>query len=107
MQIFPRPFVLIALTFAFLGLTACSSTQREAAIADWTPFTAEVVWNREQRGFWGLKVDGIGKVNPLSLPEAVQVNGMRIRGELRLRPDAVSMKNWGTVGEVRNVERLN
>ena len=89
----------LLLTVLFTG---CETTSKGAH--EWQPFEGKVVYVSKFRGFWGIEARGIGKVNPISLPEAFHQDGLRIRGEVMLEPDTTSAKRWGTVGEVRNLE---
>jgi len=94
------PLFLLA-TFAFSG---CETTP--TASQEWQAFSGEVVYVPKARGFWGIQARGIGKINPLSLPEEFHLDGLKISGEVLLQPDIVSAKRWGTVGEVRNLRKV-
>ena len=95
------PLLLLAFLASLVGLAGCQSAPGEPS--DWQPFTGEVVWVTVERGFWGIKADKLGRINPVELPVAFQQDGLRLQGELRLRPDMVSMKMWGTISEIRNL----
>lgn len=94
--------VLFLAVLSGLVFTACQSPPREAG--DWQAFTGKVVYVSKFRGFWGIEADGLGKLNPMQLPEEFQQVGLRVSGEVRLRPDVVSVKAWGTVAEFRELQ---
>ena len=92
--------LLALLTLVLLG--GCETTSDAAA--EWQPFTGRVVYVSKLRGFWGIEARKLGKINPISLPEEFQVEGLIVSGEVLLQPDIMSAKRWGTVGEVRNLK---
>ncbi len=101
----PKPlFILCACVLLALG--GCETSSRSGADAEWRPFTGTVVWVPENRGYWALTVDHVGRINPMELPTTVHEDGTRVSGEMIRRPDYHSAKRWGTVAEVRNVQRI-
>lgn len=98
---------LLAALFTSLLMTSGCSTQGAAA-TEWKPFKGEVVWIPQGRrdGTWGIKASGFGRINPLNpVPEEFQVDGLQIEGEILMRKDAGSIRQWGTSAEIRNLKR--
>jgi|TARA_B110000438_G_C15665212_1_gene585748 hypothetical protein len=100
-------FLLSFLAIACFAFVGCETNDTASTSSEWHSFEGEVVWVKTSRGFWAIQTKKSGKINPLKLPEAFKVNGLKICGEVRLFPKAESARNWGTVGEVRAVERLS
>lgn len=94
---------LISLCLLLAVLSGCESNPSAPSPDNWQPFSGSVVWVPDGYGFWALRVDGIGKVNPMALPSSVHEDGLRVAGELNLRSDLQSAKKWGVVAEVREV----
>jgi hypothetical protein len=97
---------LFFLLLGSLVVTGCETNNTTQTATEWIPFEGEVVWVKTSRGFWALKTRKLGKITPLKLPEAFKVNELKVRGEVLLHPDAESSKNWGIIGEVRKMERV-
>lgn len=100
-------FILCVLSLACFAFAGCNSNDVATKSTDWQSFEGEVVWVKTKRGFWGIQTTELGKINPLKLPEAFKENGLNIRGEVRLFPDSHSARNYGTIGELRGIERVS
>jgi hypothetical protein len=96
--------IVLLFVALLLPMSGCV-TSREAA-TEWKPFKGEMVWLPQGRrdGTWGIKASGFGRINPMNeIPEAVQKDGLKVEGEILLRGDAGSIRQWGTSAEVRNL----
>lgn len=102
----PTRFLLSLMTLACFTFIGCESSKSALTSAEWQAFEGEVVWVKTSRGFWAIEATKVGKINPLSMPEDLKVNGLKIRGEVKFYPEAASARNWGTVGEVRALKRI-
>ncbi len=57
-------------------------------------------------GFWGILGDDRKQYEVSGLPDKLKKEGLRIRFEGRLRPDAVSTRMWGPVLEIVSASPL-
>ncbi|MFP4541891.1 MAG: hypothetical protein ACLFR7_09695 [Opitutales bacterium] len=101
------PFLFLAL--CLLAVSGCETTSSRGTNlpTDWVSFTGTVEWVPKNRGFWGIRSEQFGRLNTLRLPEDMKQNGLRVRGEVLLKPQVHSARDWGTVAEVRNLETLD
>lgn len=110
---------LFLLAFLLLSLTACAPrgemTQERTSTAsapdmpdtDTLTITATVVYKNLEGGFWALDADDGAKYNPINLPETFQEDGLRVRAEVKPRPEIMSIHQYGMLVEIQSMVKLD
>lgn len=102
------------LVLGLLGIGCTTAAEQEETVRDkvqemrdasTTDFTGTMRWIELEGGFWGIITASGGKYLPTqALPEAVQKEGMPVRGTLRLRKGVMTIQMWGSPVEVVTIE---
>lgn len=106
-KLLPTWRFITLLSLSMIGLTAFSGCQTAGkAGTEWHSFRGEVVWvPRDREGTWGIESREFGKIHPRHpIPVEFHRKGLRVTGELLLRGDMGSIRSWGKVAEIRNLE---
>jgi hypothetical protein len=96
---------LVALTLAFLFVAGCSGTHSPTVpvISD----TGTVRYVDLEGGYWAIFGDGGGHYDVVSgQPDAMKVDGLRVRFLARPSSRGVSIHMWGQRIEIESVDRV-
>lgn len=80
----------------------CTGEGRKSLVSG----TGTVKFIELEGGFFGIVGDDGKNYDPLNLSKDFQQNGLRVRFEASLRPDIVTIRQWGTIIEITRIERL-
>lgn len=97
--------LFFACGFALAAISGCQTHSGEAD-TEWRSFDGRMVWvPRGMHGFWGIRTERLGRIHPLTpVGERFQTGDLRVSGELLLREDMGSIRSWGRVAEIRNLQ---
>ncbi len=103
--------IVIGLLF---GATACvvaspASTDggsQAVAEVDVESFSGTVRWLELEGGFWGIETAQGKQLLPMTLPEEVQRDGLKVQGNFRLLKDVMTIQMWGTPVDVTHIEAI-
>lgn len=68
--------------------------------------TGTMRYQEMEGGFWGIVADDGGKYDPLKLDEKFQKEGLRVRFKAMPEPDMMSTHMWGTIVNLRQIEKI-
>jgi inhibitor of cysteine peptidase len=93
-----------SLFFALLFLVGCSgSSTRPLVIAD----TGTIRYQNLEGGFWGILGDGGGRYDVVTgLPDALKVDGIRVKFQAQPSAENVSFHMWGQAIDIESIHRL-
>lgn len=100
-----RLCLLLLCLVSFALLSGCGTKNAVESDTEWRTFNGRMVWvPRGMHGFWGIQTREHGKIHPLKpVAEPFQKKGLSVQGELLLRPDMGSIRSWGKVAEIRDL----
>ena len=101
-----RLCLLILCLIPFALLSGCGTKHPVQPDTEWRTFSGRMVGvPRGMHGFWGIQTREHGRIHPLKpVEEPFQQKRLSVHGELLLRPDMGSIRSWGKVAEIRNLE---
>ncbi|MDH7569123.1 MAG: hypothetical protein QHJ73_06005 [Armatimonadota bacterium] len=100
------------------GLAGCSPPSRrepvqsvpaqseEGSTPNMVRATGTITYIALEGGFYGIVGDDGHRYDPVNLPKEFQQNGLRVRFEVRPRPDMASFHMWGILVEVVSISKL-
>jgi hypothetical protein len=93
----------IAAAFAFgCGcLTGEEPAQKNRLAAEGT-----VVFVPEEGGFFGIVADDGNRYRPANLEDRYKIHGQRVRFSAEIRPESLTLSQWGTPVEIISIERI-
>jgi len=75
----------------------------DSTVKEEIPFRGKVVYNSFEMGFWGIVTDKKEKLEG-TIPKALQIRDLRVKGSYRKREDSVSFRMWGTPVKFLKIE---
>lgn len=69
-------------------------------------FSGTVRWLELEGGFWGIETTQGKQLLPMTLPEHVQKDGLKVQGKFRLLKDVMTIQMWGTPVEVTHIDAV-
>jgi len=67
-------------------------------------FTGRIERLELEGGFWGVITDDGQKLDPGTLPQSMQVDGLRVQGRAQPLTDVMTIRMWGTPVELLEIE---
>lgn len=103
---------LFIMLFAIALLPACQKAPDDPAVEPisdmevevWTEGT--VVFVDLEGGFYGIEASDGAKYDPTYLDEAFQEDGLRVRFQYAAVDDAMSIRQWGRIVEILDIEKV-
>lgn len=92
-------------TLALLSLGLGGCLNEENGLSQEVVATGTVHFVDLEGGFYGLVAEDGARYLPLNLPKNFQAEGMRVRFRGKLRPEVVTIQQWGTPLELLEIER--
>jgi len=96
-----RLSVAICLMSVVAALQSCATES-----VDSVKITGTVVYVSLEGGFYGIKGDDGKNYDPTNLSKEFQINGLRVRCELKELQGMGSVHMWGTIVEVLSIQKL-
>jgi hypothetical protein len=95
--------LVLAAAFAFgCGcLTGEEAGQENRIAAEGT-----VVFVPEEGGFFGIVADDGNRYRPSNLEDQYRIHGQRVRFSAEIRPEILTLSQWGTQVEIVSIERI-
>lgn len=97
-----RHGIAITATIFLVSLLHSCAAQEQKTISG----TGSIKYIGLEGGFYGIVADDGKRYDPVNLPEEFRQDGLRVRIELRPRPDMASLHMWGMIVEVLKIEKL-
>jgi hypothetical protein len=92
--------IILCGVLAILGCGAGVGPNMKSGLID---ITATVAYKDFEGGFYAIDGDDGVKYNPLNLADEFRKNGLRIQLTAVLRPEMMSMYNYGNIIEIREI----
>jgi hypothetical protein len=93
--------VAAAFTFGCGCLTGEEPAQQNRLAAEGT-----VVFVPEEGGFFGIVADDGNRYRPANLEDQYKIHGQRVRFSAEIRPEILTLSQWGTPVEIISIERI-
>ena len=97
----PYLTILSVLAVAIMVLTGCAGGGEDIVSG-----TGTVKFIDLEGGFYGILGDDGENYDPINLSQEFQEDGLRVRFEVKIREDVVSIHMWGTPVEIIKIEKL-
>lgn len=94
--------ILLVVIVAMVIPATCASEGRRNKVSG----TGTVTFIELEGGFFGIVGDDGKKYDPLNLSKDFQQDGLKVHFTASVRPDIVTIRQWGTIVEITKIERL-
>lgn len=96
-----RMGIVASLVVICLLAPACANDSGDTFVS-----TGTVVFLSFEGGFYGIRGDDGKNYDPMNLAAEFRKDGLRIRFEAKELPDRASVHMWGTIIEIKHIEKM-